>query len=63
MFVGGDMEYNCGFTQDNKWFRYRAAAIIVENDCVLFAGNEKEDFDVVVVPDRLIALVPFGRHL
>ena len=25
-----DMEYNCGFTNDNKWFRYRAAAIIVE---------------------------------
>jgi len=44
MFVGGDMEYNCGFTQDNKWFGYRAAAIIVENDCVLFAGNEKDDY-------------------
>lgn len=38
------MEYNCGFTQDNKWFRYRAAAIIVENGCVLFAGNEKDDY-------------------
>ena len=38
------MEYNCGFAQDNKWFRYRAAAIIVENDCVLFAGNEKDDY-------------------
>ena len=38
------MEYNCGFTQDNKWFRYRAAAIIVEDNSVLFAGNEKEDY-------------------
>ena len=38
------MEYNCGFTQDNKWFRYRAGAIIVEDGCVLFAGNEKEDY-------------------
>lgn len=38
------MEYDCGFTQENKWFRYRAAAIIVENGCVLFAGNEKDDY-------------------
>ena len=38
------MEYDCGFSKDNKWFRYRAAAIIVEEGCVLFAGNEKEDY-------------------
>ena len=38
------MNYDCGFTKDNKWFRYRAAAIIVEDDCVLFAGNEKDDY-------------------
>ena len=38
------MEYNCGFTKDNKWFRYRAAAIIVEDGYVLFAGNEKDDY-------------------
>ena len=38
------MEYNCGFTNDNKWFRYRAAAIIVEDGCVLFAGNERDDY-------------------
>ena len=31
-------EADCGFIRDNKWFRYRAAAIIVENGCVLFAG-------------------------
>lgn len=37
-------EYDCGFTRENKWFRYRAAAIIVENNCVLFAGNELEDY-------------------
>lgn len=36
--------FDCGFTQDNNWFRYRAAAIIVENDCVLFACNEKDDY-------------------
>ena len=38
------MEYNCGFTNDNKWFRYRAAAIIVEDGAVLFAGNEIDDY-------------------
>lgn len=37
------MEYDCAFTKDNKKFRYRAAAIIVENNCVLFANNEIED--------------------
>ena len=36
--------YDCGFTRDGHWFRYRAAAIIVEEGCVLFAGNEKEDY-------------------
>lgn len=36
--------YDCGFTKENKWFRYRAAAIIVENDCVLFAGNANENY-------------------
>ncbi len=38
------MEHNCGFQNGNRWFRYRAAAIIVENGCVLFAGNENEDY-------------------
>ena len=38
------MEYDCGFTKDNKWFRYRSAAIIVEDGYVLFAGNEKDDY-------------------
>ena len=36
--------HSCGFTKENNWFRYRAAAIIVENDCVLFACNEKDDY-------------------
>ena len=36
--------YNCGFTKEHYWFRYRAAAIIVENGCVLYAGNENEDY-------------------
>ena len=31
-------------SKQNRWFRYRAAAIIVEDGCVLFAGNEKDDY-------------------
>lgn len=38
------MELDCGFTQGDQWFRYRAAAIIVENECVLCAGNAKADY-------------------
>lgn len=38
------MESDCGFTKGNNWFRYRAAAIIVEDGCVLLAGNEKENY-------------------
>ncbi len=36
--------YDCGFTKENNWFRYRAAAIIVENGCVLFVSNSKENY-------------------
>ena len=35
---------DCGFTRENRWFRYRAAAIIVEGDSVLFACNETDDY-------------------
>ena len=37
-------DFDCCFTKENSWFRYRAGAIIVENGCVLFAGNELEDY-------------------
>jgi len=35
---------DCGFKRDGSWFRYRAAAIIVEEGHVLLAGNEKENY-------------------
>lgn len=38
------MLFDCGFEKENNWFRYRAAAIIVEEDCVLFAENEVDDY-------------------
>ncbi len=36
--------YDCGFTREKNWFRYRAAAIIVEDGCVLFACNENDEY-------------------
>lgn len=38
------MNYDCGFTKENHWFRCRAAGIIVENGCVLFAANDVDDY-------------------
>ena len=38
------MLYDCDFSKENNRFRYRAAAIIVEDGCVLLVGNEKEDY-------------------
>lgn len=35
---------DCGFVNKNGWFRYRAAAIIIENGHVLFAKNEIDDY-------------------
>ena len=35
-------ETDCGFTTDKKWFRYRAAAVIIENGCILMAKNTHE---------------------
>ena len=35
---------DCCFTEGKDWFRYRAGAIIIEDGCVLLAGNEKEDY-------------------
>lgn len=36
--------FDIGFSRDNNWFRYRAAAIIIEDDCVLFVTNANEDY-------------------
>ena len=38
------MNCDCGFTKEDRWFRYRAAAIIVENGCALFACNANDDY-------------------
>lgn len=36
--------YDCGFTKESNWFRYRAAAIIIEDGCVLFASNQRDNY-------------------
>lgn len=38
------MAYDYGFQKEQNWFRYRAASIIVEEGCVLFAGNERDNY-------------------
>ena len=38
------MAFDCGFQKESNWLRYRAAAVIVEDGCVLFAGNANEDY-------------------
>jgi ADP-ribose pyrophosphatase YjhB (NUDIX family) len=35
---------DCGFDVDGRWFRYRAAAIILDADKVLMARNEVEPY-------------------
>lgn len=35
---------DCTFDDDGLWFRYRAAAIILHDGCVLMAGNAREDY-------------------
>lgn len=39
-----DMDKDCCLTNGNNWFRYRAAAIIIEEGCILLASNEKVDY-------------------
>jgi ADP-ribose pyrophosphatase YjhB (NUDIX family) len=36
--------HDIDFIRGKKWFRLRAGAIIIENDCVLMAGNEGVSF-------------------
>jgi ADP-ribose pyrophosphatase YjhB (NUDIX family) len=35
---------DCGIKNGNRWFRYRAAAIIIEDGCVLYAKNELDSY-------------------
>lgn len=35
---------DCGFSRDGGWFRYRAGAIIIEDDCVLMVRNGRDHY-------------------
>ena len=35
---------DCGFQNGNGWFRYRAAAIIIEDGHVLFVKNQVDPY-------------------
>jgi 8-oxo-dGTP pyrophosphatase MutT (NUDIX family) len=35
---------DCSFTVNEGWFRYRSAAIIIENGYVLMAKNDRDDY-------------------
>ena len=37
-------ENDCSIRGDGLWFRYRACGLIIEDGCVLFAGNNTEDY-------------------
>ena len=37
-------ENDCAIRGDGLWFRYRACGLIIEDGCVLFAGNNTEDY-------------------
>ncbi|MFG6395464.1 MAG: NUDIX domain-containing protein [Lachnospiraceae bacterium] len=38
------MEQDCCFEQDGFWFRYRAAAIIIEDRCILMVYNSTDNY-------------------
>ena len=37
-------ENDCAIRGDGLWFRYRACGLTIEDGCVLFAGNNTEDY-------------------
>ncbi|MBE6013314.1 NUDIX hydrolase [Anaeropeptidivorans aminofermentans] len=39
-----DRNLDCCFTRGCNWFRYRAAAIIIEDGCVLLVSNETAEY-------------------
>lgn len=43
--IGGFyMNFDCGFTKESNWFRYRVGAIIINGNSVLLAKNELDPY-------------------
>ncbi len=38
------MDHDCSYDEDGRWFRYRAAAIIIQDGSVLMARNDAEPY-------------------
>ena len=35
---------DCGFSREGNWFRFRAGAIIIEDECVLMVRNDRDHY-------------------
>lgn len=42
------MEYDCGFKKSENWFRYRAGAVVVHDDKLLFVQSSIGDYLYIV---------------
>lgn len=42
------MKYDCGFKKSENWFRYRAGAVVVHNDKLLFVQSSIGDYLYIV---------------
>ncbi len=42
------MKFDCGFTKESDWFRYRTGAIITNNDKILFVKSKYGDYYYMV---------------
>ena len=42
---------DCGFTNEDNWFRFRAGAIIIEDGCVLL-GKEHNGIEHIITDER-----------
>ena len=53
------MDNDCGFTRRAQWFRYRAAAIIIENGAVLAVKKAFPSF----LAEKLGGFSPVIEHI
>lgn len=40
----GDYNLDCCISREKEYFRYRAAAVIIEDDCLLMASNKLSNY-------------------
>ncbi len=42
------MKYDCGFTKENNWFRYRTGGILIHNNKMLFVKSAIGDYHYMI---------------